>query len=94
MNGFSVSNVAPDDESVNDPSMYIYSGQTGSQIICNDDGTSMGGTNCVGTGTGQDGAQYGSRLNNVSVPRGIFASFVDERTGGSGMNYTLRYTIR
>ncbi len=77
-----------------DPSMYIRSGQTGLEVVCNDDGGSMGGTNCVGTGTGADTAAYGSRLNNVVVPRGINAVLVDERIGGSGMSYTLVYTVR
>jgi len=75
-----------------DPSMYIRSAQTGAEVVCNDDGTSMGGTNCQGTGG--DTANYGSRLNNVVVPRGINAVLVDERTGGSGMSYTLAYTVR
>jgi len=77
-----------------DPSMYIRSAQTGGEVVCNDDGGSMGGTNCTGTGTGADTAAYGSRLNNVVVPRGINAAFVDERTGGTGMNYTVVYTVR
>jgi hypothetical protein len=78
-----------------DPSMYIRSGQTGSEVTCNDDGPSMGGTNCQGTGG--DTANYGSRLNNVVVPRGINAVFVDERVGGTtpqGMRYTVVWTTR
>jgi hypothetical protein len=75
-----------------DPSMYIRSGQTGAEVVCNDDGGSMGGSNCQGTGG--DTAQYGSRLNNVVVPRGINAVFVDERIGGSGMQYTLVYQVQ
>jgi hypothetical protein len=75
-----------------DPAMYIRSAQTGAEVVCNDDGGTMGGTNCQGTGG--DTAQYGSRLNNVVVPRGLNALFVDERVGGSGMQYTLRYTVR
>ena len=77
-----------------DPSMYLRAGLTGAEIACNDDGTSMGGTNCQGTGTGADTANYGSRLNNVTAPRGLHALVVDERTGGSGMTYTLRYIVR
>lgn len=77
-----------------DPSMYIRAGLTGAEVVCNDDGVSMGGTNCQGTGTGADTLNYGSRLNNVVVPRGINAVFVDERGGGSGMTYTLVYTVR
>ncbi len=71
-----------------DPSMYIYSGVSASQVVCNDDG----GAGCAGTGG--DSALFGSRLNNVVVGRGIHAHFVDERVGGSGMRYTLRYTVR
>ena len=75
----------------------MRSAQTGMDVSCNDDGMAMGGTDCRGT----DGAsttllsqQYGSRLNNVTAPRGINAVFVDERFGGSGMQYTLRYQVR
>ncbi len=77
-----------------DPSMYIRSAQTGAEVTCNDDGGTMGGTNCSGTGTGADTFAYGSRINNVAAPRGINAAFVDERTGGTGMNYTVVYTVR
>ncbi len=80
-----------------DPAMYIRSGQTGAQVACNDDGGSMGGTNCVGTAPAPTGPldtlQYGSRLNDVTVPRGIAVVFVDERSA-SGMNYTLRHIVR
>ncbi len=77
-----------------DPSMYLRSAQTGAEVACNDDGGSMGGTNCTGTGTGADTAAYGSRLNNVVAPRGLNAVLVDERTGGTGMGYTVVYTVR
>lgn len=81
-----------------DPTMYIRSGQTGGQVACNDDGGSMGGTNCAGTAPAPpmsgDTANYGSRLNEVSVPRGIAVLIVDERQSGPGMNYTLRYIVR
>jgi hypothetical protein len=75
-----------------DPSMYLRSGQNGMEVSCNDDGVYMGGTNCQGTGG--DTVNWGSRLNNVIAPRGINAVFVDERTGGTGMTYTLVYTVR
>src|SRR5690606_7236305 len=81
-----------------DPSLYVLSGQTGMQVVCNDDGGTMGGTDCVGTApepaVSGDLAAYGSRLNDVLVPRGIAYVVVDERTGGDGMNYTLRYIVR
>ena len=71
-----------------DPSLYIRSAQSGAEVTCNDDG----GTACVGTGG--DTANYGSRLTNVVVPRGLHVLYVDERVGGSGMSYTLAYTVR
>jgi hypothetical protein len=81
-----------------DPSLYIRSGQTGGEVACNDDGGSMGGTSCAGTAPAPamsgDTAAYGSRLNDVAVPRGIAAVIVDERVGGSGMSYTLRHIVR
>ncbi len=77
-----------------DPALYLRSGQSGAEVTCNDDGGTMGGTACAGTGTGADTSAYGSRLNNVTVPRGINAVFVDERVGGSGMTYRLAYTVR
>jgi hypothetical protein len=75
-----------------DPIMYLWSAQTGSEIACNDDGTSMGGTNCQGTGG--DTLNFGSRLNNVMSNRGLHAIIIDERRNASGMNYTLRYAIQ
>jgi hypothetical protein len=75
-----------------DPVIYLRSGITGGEVSCNDDGTSMGGTNCQGTGG--DTLNYGSRLNNVTVGRGIHVVIVDELIGGSGMSYTMRYTVR
>lgn len=77
-----------------DPAMYLRSAQTGAEVACNDDGTTMGATNCAGTGTGADTLNFGSRLNNVVAPRGLNAVFVDERAGGTGMTYTLVYTVR
>jgi hypothetical protein len=81
-----------------DPALYVRSASTGAITTCNDDGGSMGGTACTGTAplpaVAGDTAAYGSRLNDVTLPRGISAVFVDERTGGSGMNYTLRYIVR
>jgi hypothetical protein len=77
-----------------DPSLYIRSAGTNSETSCNDDGGTMGGSSCRGTGTGADTAPYGSRLNNVTTARGLHAVVVDERTGGSGMSYTLRYVVR
>ena len=73
-----------------DPVMYLRSAQTGSDVTCNDDGPSA--SNCVGTGG--DARPYGSRLASVTVPRGLNALFVDSRTGGPGMIYSLRYTVR
>lgn len=73
-----------------DPVMYLRSAQTGSDVTCNDDGPST--SNCVGTGG--DTRPFGSRLASVTVPRGLNALFVDSRTGGPGMTYSLRYTVR
>lgn len=75
-----------------DPVLYMRSAQSGAETACNDDGGTVGGTACAGTGG--DAAQYGSRFNNVVAPRGLNTVFVDERTQASGMNYTLRYTVR
>lgn len=77
-----------------DPTMYIRSAITGSESACNDDGGTAGGSNCRGTGTGDLTSSYGSRLNNVSTSRGLHGVVVDERSGGSGMSYTLRYIVR
>ncbi|MDP3275415.1 MAG: PPC domain-containing protein [Deltaproteobacteria bacterium] len=76
-----------------DPVMYLWSAQTGSEVACNDDGSSMGGTNCQGTGG--DTLNFGSRLNNITVARGLGAVLVDSRVSAtSGLTYTMRYTIR
>jgi hypothetical protein len=75
-----------------DPSLYLRSALTNSESSCNDDGGTMGGSDCHGTGG--DPLNYGSRLNNVTVARGLHAIVVDEITGGSGMSYTLRYIVR
>ncbi len=74
-----------------DPTMYVRSAQTGTELVCNDDGTTAGGTNCQGTGG--DASNYGSRINNVIATRGITSVFVDALSGASGMTYTLRYTV-
>lgn len=75
-----------------DPTLYVRSGYTGTDVACNDDGYTTGGTNCAGTGG--DTLPYGSRINNVSLSRGVHMVYVDSRTGASGMQYTLRYTVR
>jgi hypothetical protein len=72
-----------------DPVLYVYSGQSGTQSQCNDDGPS--GTNCQGTGG--DTANYGSRIS-ATFARGIHAVVVDERLQPRGMTYTLRYQIQ
>ena len=81
-----------------DPTLYLRSARTGAQVACNDDGGSMGGTSCAGTAPtpsqSSDSFQYGSRLNDVTAPRGINALFVDERGTAGGMSYTLRYIVR
>jgi hypothetical protein len=83
-----------------DPRMYTRSAQTGAQVTCNDDGASMGATDCrgynsaVGTGSLVDGFEYGSRINGIVVPRGIGAVFVDSSSGGSGMDYRLLHRIQ
>jgi hypothetical protein len=75
-----------------DPIMYLWSAQSGAEVSCNDDGPAMGGTNC--SGTGGDAVNFGSRLNNITTPRGLGAVVVDERRNMSGLSYTMRYTIR
>jgi hypothetical protein len=85
---------------VYDPAVYMRSAQTGTDVVCNDDGASMGATDCRGydsrTGPSAlvDGWEYGSRINNVVAPRGIGAVVVDSRSGGSGMDYRLLHRIR
>lgn len=82
-----------------DPSAYIRSGNTGGELTCNDDGTSMGGTDCHGYDSSMGGAivsttaNYGSRLNAITVPRGVASVFVDGRVAGGGMHYRLLHRI-
>jgi hypothetical protein len=73
-----------------DPALQFWTGQLGGVSACNDDGGAA--YDCRGTGVGADSANYGSRLT-PSSSRGLNAIIVDERTGGSGMTYTLRYTV-
>ncbi|MBW2463085.1 MAG: hypothetical protein JRH11_15655 [Deltaproteobacteria bacterium] len=89
------------DGSVNyDPRMYTRSAQTGLQVTCNDDGSSMGASDCRGydstmsTSDYVDGFEYGSRINGVVIPRGVGAVFVDSSSGGSGMNYRLLHRVQ
>jgi len=72
-----------------DPVVYVYSGQSGTQAQCNDDGPS--GTACQGTGGNT--ANYGSRIS-TTFPRGVHAVVVDDRTQPRGMTYSLRYQIQ
>jgi hypothetical protein len=73
-----------------DPVMYVWSGQSGAEVACNDDGPAT--LNC--RGTGGDSANFGSRLGDITVPRGVNAVFIDSRgLGGSGMNYQMRYDV-
>jgi hypothetical protein len=72
-----------------DPVVYVYSGLSGSQSQCNDDGPSA--TNCQGTGGGT--ANYGSRIS-APFGRGIHAVVVDERSQPRGMAYSLRYQLQ
>jgi len=83
-----------------DPVVYARSAQTGAQLACNDDGATMGGTDCRGTITRTilpstiDSRQYGSRLNNLSAPRGLNAVFIDSLSGGAGLLYNMRYQVQ
>jgi hypothetical protein len=70
-----------------DPTMYVRSALTGTELVCNDDG---GAANCAGTGG--DNAQFGSRISGLAATRGITTVFVDTLSGASGMTYTLKYT--
>jgi hypothetical protein len=73
-----------------DPVMYVWSGQTGAEVACNDDGPST--LNC--RGTGGDSANFGARLGDISIPRGVGAVFIDSRGfGGSGMRYAMSYDV-
>ena len=73
-----------------DPVMYVRSGQTGAEVACNDDGPST--LNC--RGTGGDSANFGARLDMISIPRGIGAVFIDSRgLGGTGMRYSMSYDV-
>jgi hypothetical protein len=71
-----------------DPSIYTWAGTSGGVSACNDDG----GSSFDCRGTGGDTANYGSRLA-ITASRGINGVVVDERTGGSGMAYTLAYSV-
>lgn len=80
-----------------DPSAYFFSAQTGAQVACNDDGMSMGATDCrgaLGLFGPLDSAQYGSRLNAVVVPRGIATLVIDNRNTANGMWYVAPYELR
>jgi hypothetical protein len=74
-----------------DPVMYLRSAQTNTEVLCNDDGWSTGGTACEGTGG--DLAQYGSRLDAASLPRGLNAVVIDDRSGNAEMLYNLAYSV-
>lgn len=80
-----------------DPVLRLRSARTYAEVACNDDGGTAGATDCIGLGG--DANQYGSRLNNIVVPRGLNLVYVDERTGsstatGPGMSFTLRHIVR
>ncbi len=80
-----------------DPVLRVRSARTYTEITCNDDGLTTGASDCIGLGG--DAFQYGSRINNVVVPRGLNMVYVDERSGattssGTGMAFTLRYIVR
>ncbi len=83
-----------------DPRMYARSAQTGMQVSCNDDGASMGATDCLGydstmgTSSVVDGFEYGSRLDAIVFPRGLGVVFVDSSSGGSGMDYRLLHRVK
>jgi hypothetical protein len=68
-----------------DPAIYLWRGTSGDLdgSACNDDGGS--GNDCVGTGG--DSNNWGSRLA-TSANRGLNAVVVDERSGGSGTDWT------
>jgi hypothetical protein len=77
-----------------DPVMYTWNGTTGAAGACNDNGRALlplGNTRDC-RGTGGDAAHLGSRLS-VTAQRGINGVVVDERAGGTGMTYTLAYTV-
>jgi hypothetical protein len=83
-----------------DPSLYIRSAQTGLEVACDDNGTDMGGTDCAGTvpsGTLTDSSQVGPRINNVTVPRGLNAIYLDTAptpvSAPDTMPYSMVYQI-
>ena len=51
--------------------------RTGGVGACHDYGTTMGGRNCQGTGG--DGLNFGSGLENITVPRGIGAVVIGDK---------------
>jgi hypothetical protein len=73
---------------IHDPTLTLYSANTGAPTDCNDDGPAA--ANCVGTGG--DGAVRGSRLTS-RVPRGVAAVLVDDLRSASAMPYTMRHRI-
>jgi hypothetical protein len=76
-----------------DPVLYTWNGRAGDFGECNDNFFINGLNppfNCQGTGG--DAVNLGSRLR-VSLHRGLNGVIVDERSGGSGMTYTLVYRI-
>ncbi len=86
-----------------DPVLRLRSEPQLQTLACNDDGGTLGATNCVGTGG--DSSQYGSHIASTGVRRGIGFIYVDERTAHSapalyplgssrGMGYTLAYSVR
>lgn len=89
-----------------DPVLYLRSAQTAAQVACNDDAAPRPGylEYCIGSavGGGGDNAWYGSRLVDVTVPRGLGTVAVDDRAAApstpttvlNGMTYTLGHVVR
>jgi hypothetical protein len=78
-----------------DPVMYVRSAMTNTQRYCNDDGGSVGASDC--RGTGGDMLHLGSRVSPAgfaSFPRGLNFVYVDSKTGYPGtMSYSLKFTV-
>ncbi len=79
-----------------DPVLYARSAQTGATLSCVDNSSASATVDCRGTidhpapvADQLDSNHYGARLSNLSTPRGIGTLFVDTRTGGPGMTFSL-----
>ncbi|MFK7989977.1 MAG: hypothetical protein AB8I08_28415 [Sandaracinaceae bacterium] len=71
-----------------DPVMYVRDARSSTELACNDNGGVD--FDCFDT---SNGANTGSRLQDVTAQRGLNTLIMDSRTGGSGMRYRIRYDV-